>query len=309
MVLGYAVDSAASLASAMSTSTPVTAVSMAVIQVDSTGNVTGTLPASLLASNRALGRLSFACIRNYGTSFDPAIAHSAMVSNRARTVQSIVALAKAQNLDGINLDFEALYPADRDAFTSFVAALAAQLHANGAKLMLSVPPKSSDAIEDTWSWPYDYAALGQSADLIQMMTYGEHRPSGAPGPVAGMDWMLPALQYAASTVPAGKLLLGLPAFGYDWNLATGTGRFLAYKDVPDLLSTTGATPQWDANSRSGYFTYIAADGSAHEAWHETPQGLQAKAQLANTLNLAGISVWALGSEDASFWGAITAAIR
>ena len=39
-----------------------------------------------------------------------------------------------------------------------------------------------------------------------------------PGPVAGKEWMRRALQYAVSAVPSTKILMGLPAYGYDWNL-------------------------------------------------------------------------------------------
>ncbi|WP_198139555.1 glycosyl hydrolase family 18 protein [Ralstonia sp. A12] len=293
----------------MSAATPVNAISVDVIRVDVNGGLTGTLPATLLSNNQAAGKLSYACITNFGTDFDPAIAHGALVTNRAATLQNIIALAKTQNLAGINLDFEGLYTTDRDAYTSFVADLAAQLHANHSTLMLSLPAKTADSIGNTWTWPYDYAALGQSADFIQVMTYDEHVPSGHPGPVAGSDWMLASLQYAVGVVPATKLLLGLPAYGYDWNRTRNTGTSVAFKDIPALITTTGATTQWDATTQSAHFNYTAADGSAHEVWYESAQGLQTKAAMANTLNLAGVSMWVLGAENASFWSAITAVIH
>ncbi|WP_199030824.1 glycosyl hydrolase family 18 protein [Ralstonia sp. ASV6] len=309
MLLGYALGSTTSMAAAMSATTPVNAISIDVVRVDANGSLNGTLSTALLSNNQSAGKLSYACITNFGTDFDPAIAHGALVTNRATTLQNIVTLAKTQNLAGINLDFEGLYTSDRDAYTSFVADLATQLHANQSTLMLSLPAKTADAIGNTWTWPYDYAALGQSADLIQVMTYDEHVPSGQPGPVAGSDWMLASLQYAAGVVPAAKLLLGLPAYGYDWNRTRNTGTSVAFKDIPALITTTGATAQWDATTQSGHFNYTATDGSAHEVWYETAQGLQTKAAMANTLNLAGVSMWVLGAENASFWSAITAVVH
>lgn len=308
VVLGYALGSTTSMTSAMNAATPVNAISVDVIRADANGGLNGTLPTALLSSNQSAGKLSYACITNFGTDFDPAIAHGALVTNRATTLQNIVALAKTQNLAGINLDFEGLYITDRDAYTSFVADLASQLHANHSTLMLSLPAKTADLIGNTWTWPYDYAALGQSADFIQVMTYDEHIPSGQPGPVAGSDWMLASLQYAASLVPSTKLLLGLPAYGYDWNRTRNTGTSVSFKDTPTLIAKTGATPLWDASTQSGHFNYTATDNSAHEVWYETAQGLQAKAAMANTLNLAGVSMWVLGAEDTNFWNAINAVI-
>lgn len=311
VVLAYAVNTAASRAAAMNNTSPVNAVSIDVLQVSATGTLTGTLPADLLASNRTTGKASYACIivAHGPSGIDPDIAHAALVTNRSATLQNIVALARSQTLTGINLDFEGLYPADRGAYSSFVAELASQLHKISVKLVLSVPPKLTDSTTNTWAWPYDFASLGQSADFLQVMTYDQHYSRSTPGPVAGISWMQAALQYATSVVPAGKVLLGLPAYGYDWNLTKNIGVSVPYKDMPALLMSTNATPQWDATTQSAHFNYVAPDGSSHAVWYETSQGIQAKAHLANTLNLAGVSVWVLGSEDSSFWAGVTAGLQ
>ncbi|WP_024974447.1 glycosyl hydrolase family 18 protein [Ralstonia pickettii] len=310
VLLGYALGSTTSMASAMNAATPVTAISVDVIRADANGGLNGTLPTALLSGNQAAGKLSYACITNHGASgFDADIGHAALVTNRAATLRNIVALARTPGLAGINIDFEGLYPADRAAYSNFVADLASQLHAISSTLILSVPPKVADTVSNTWTWPYDFASLGQSADFLQVMTYDQHDSQGAPGPVAGIDWMQTVLQYAVSVVPAGKVLLGLPAYGYDWNRTANTGVSVAFKDMQSLITATHAVAQWDSISQSAHFNYIATDGATHEVWYETPQGLQAKAQLANTLGLAGASVWVLGSEDANFWTGISAALK
>ncbi|MBN6209215.1 hypothetical protein JYK21_22315 [Ralstonia pickettii] len=311
VVLAYAVNTTASLTSAMSNTTPVNAVSIDVLQVSASGSLTGTLPTNILASNQAAGKASYACIivAHGSSGIDPDIAHAALVTNRSATLQNIVALARTQSLTGINLDFEGLYPADRAAYSSFVAELASQLHQIPARLVVSVPPKLTDSTTNTWAWPYDYAALGQSVDFLQVMTYDQHYSRSAPGPVASISWMQSALQYATSVVPAGKILLGLPAYGYDWNQTTNTGVSVSFKDMPAMLSATKAVAQWDAATLSAHINYVASDGSAHVVWYETSQGIQAKAHLANTLSLAGVSVWVLGSEDSSFWAGVSAGLQ
>ena len=305
-MLGYFTGSSDSLASATSPATPITAISMDQVVAMADGSLNGAPLVSLVASDRSAGKQSYACISNFGAmDFDPDIAHGSMVTNRAVFIQNIVALAKSSNVTGINIDFEGIYPADRDAYTSFVAALATQLHANGERLMVSVPAKTADDPNATWSWPYNYAALGQSADLLQVMTYDNNVPGFAPGPVAGSDWMQASLTYATSQVLPGKVLLGLPSYGYDWNTTTNAGVQVSWRDIPALLVTTSATQQWDAATNSAYVNYTASDGSPHKVWYETPQSITLKAHLAVTMNLAGVSMWALGYEDASFWNAVT----
>jgi spore germination protein YaaH len=310
MVLGYYTGDSDSLASATAQANPITAVSMDQVNAGADGSLTGAPTPSLLVSDNATAKASFICISNFGaTDFDPAIGHGALVTNRAAFEQSIVALAQSQQVTGINIDFEGIYATDRDAYTSFVADLAARLHAIKVKLMLSVPAKTSDDPNNSWSWPYNLAALGQSADLLQVMTYDENVPGWAPGPVAGSDWMQASLQFAVSQVPASKILLGLPAYGYDWNANTSAGNSIAWKDIPALIASTDAKPQWDAATNSAWFNYTAGDGSPHQVWYENTQGIQLKTRFARSMGLAGVSMWALGDEDSSFWAAVSAGLN
>lgn len=311
-ILGYYTGDSSSLTSATASSVPITSVSIDITVVGADGSLTSSATVNnLVASEQGAGRTSYICISNFGaTDFDPAIAHGAMVTNRDATVANILALAQSvPGLAGINIDFEGLYPADRDAYTAFVTELAAKLHAAHYTLMLSVPAKTADDPGDTWSWPYDYAALAAYADVLQVMTYDENTPPGPPGPVAGIDWMQASLKYAISLIPADKVLLGLPAYGYDWNVTAGTGNSVNWNAMPALLSSTHAVPQWDSSTDSAYIDYAAGDGSMHEVWYETPEGIQAKAHLAVSLNLKGVSMWALGLEDARFWTAVVAGLK
>jgi spore germination protein YaaH len=312
IVLGYYTGDSASLKSAEASGTPLNEVAMDLIDVDSSGNLQGNLTATAtpLVSNQTQGKLTYAVVSNFGaTDFDASIAHGAMVTHRGATIQALVNLAKTNGLTGINIDFEGIFPTDRNAYSDFVADLATQLHAQGSMLMLSVPAKSSDDPSDDWSWPYDYAAIGKTADFIQVMTYDEHVPGQGAGPVAGIDWMKADLGYAVGQILPDKILLGLPAYGYDFDLTHNTGVTVEWKDTQALVDQTGATPEYDAVTESEHFDYTATDGSHHQVWYETPQSIQDKAHLAVTLDLAGVSMWALGFEDASFWSAVDAGLH
>jgi spore germination protein len=121
-----------------------------------------------------------------------------------------------------------------------------------------------------------------------------------------MDWVEPCVQYAVSVVPSNKISLGMPAYGYDWNLTRGTGVQLYWKVIPALIAKVGAVPQWDVTSSSPYFSYTAANGTSHVVWYENTQSVSLKSALSVTYNLAGVSVFALGFEDQTFWESVTA---
>jgi len=109
-------------------------------------------------------------------------------------------------------------------------------------------------------------------------------------------------------VPAAKLSLGLPAYGYDWNLTAGTGDSIDWKDVPALIAGTHATPAWDAKSSSPYFHYTATDGAKHVVWYENARSIALKSGLVRSRNLMGVSVWVLGADNADFWKAVRAGL-
>jgi spore germination protein len=317
VVLGYYAGylAEAGYASVTSYASYLSAVSADVFTVTGSGAISGSAPAGLLSLDKANDIQTYACISNFGENdFDSALGHSAIVTNKALVTANMVNLVQEGGWEGINVDFENLYPADRAAFSRFIHDLAAALHGKGLKLAISVPAKGSDDPADDWSWPFDYAALGADADLIQLMTYDEHGPWSDPGSVAGFDWMEGCVQYAVSAIDPAKLLVGLPAYGYDWNLADrDKDSDFAWKQVPDILARTGATPIWDEQTKSAHIAYTnspgTSDGAAHVAWYETAAGIAAKTALVTKYNLAGLSMWVLGDEDLSFWQAAIAGLQ
>jgi spore germination protein len=277
--------------------------------VDITGHVHGRVPAKVAKLAKAHSISLLATVSNYaGRGFKADIATAILTPGKAQN-QAIAGMVKvAHGLAGLNLDFEAVPHKERALYTAFTTALASALHKAGGVLVLSIPAKTVDDPNDSWTGAYDYAALATIADTLQVMTYDEDGPWGPPGPVAGLDWMTACLTYSETVVPPAKISLGFPAYGYDWNLTKGGGDTVNWNQIPALLMKTGATPQWDVPSSSPWFSYTASDGASHVVWYENARSITLKAQLANQDTVASISVWALGLEDPSYWQAVAAGL-
>jgi spore germination protein len=263
----------------------------------------------------------YACISNWNSDpavddFDSELARAAILTYREELIPQLVALAQTEGYAGINIDFENLAYSDdlsesRTAFTDFIHELAARLHENDRKLIISVAAKESDDPNNEWSYPYDLASLGEDADYLQLMTYDQHGSWGGPGSVSGADWVEECVKYTSSIVEPSKLLIGLPDYGYDWDLSepgVEDGTFLTtdfnWTDVPGLLAKPGAEVIWDEASQTPSVAYTD-NGHSHVAWFENTESIQAKVKLIPQYNLAGLSVWALGKEDLGFWQAAT----
>lgn len=275
--------------------------------VDGSGNVTGSTPTNAITLAASKGITPYAAVTNLSNgSFDPHVAHLILTDPtlRTKTIQNILSIIQNNGFKGVNIDFENMLATDRPYFNTFIQELSSVLRPKGYQTVVSVSAKTSDSPTSSWSGTFDYYSLGQSADYLQIMSYDQNGPWGSPGPVSGLNWVEKVLQYATSQIPASKLLIGLPAYGYDWNTTTNTGSAVAWKNIPSLLQNTGATPQWDATSSSPYFQYQAADGSSHTVWYENYESIKQKAQLVNRYNLAGASMWCLRLDDENFWKAV-----
>ncbi|MBI1741036.1 MAG: spore protein O [Candidatus Koribacter versatilis] len=278
--------------------------------IERKGNIRGAAPAEVLAFARSRGMQTFATVSNYLSGYRSGIAHTILndPAIRATAIRNMLAVVQTNGYSGINIDFEAILPKDRTAFSGFIGEVALAMRAAGYLTVVSVPAKVRDNPHDSWSGAFDYTALGRDADLLQLMTYDEHAVWGSPGPVAGLDWVERCVRYALSAVPASKISMGMPAYGYDWNLTKKPGRPIFWKQIPALVKRVGAVPLWDATSSSPYFFYTAGDGASHVVWYENPESISLKSRLVVTYDLEGVSVFALGFENRKFWEAVSAGL-
>jgi spore germination protein len=111
-----------------------------------------------------------------------------------------------------------------------------------------------------------------------------------------IDRVRAVLDYAVSVMPAEKILLGVPNYGYDWTLPFRQGtaaRALTNVAAVTLAGTVGAEIRFSQTARAPYFRYTDSEGRRHEVWFEDARSLQAKYRLVAEYGLAGVSFWNL----------------
>jgi spore germination protein YaaH len=213
--------------------------------------------------------------------------------------EALVDLALDEGWDGIDIDYEALPPTAGPQFIDFLTALGADLDGHGLELTVAVPARADD--EDPGTLAYSYQLLGEVADQVRVMTYDHAWSGSAAGPVAPLHWVASVIEYAVERVPADKLMLGVPTYGYDW---VGTrGEVLNAADAVELAEEVGAEPVWDQSSASWTFGYDR-DGEQHTVWYEDARSLGAAQDLARDAGLRGVAIWQLGGEDPAMWPAL-----
>lgn len=307
-VLGYYtvdyVGDKASYNSLSAYSTQINSISTFMFLVDGYGNVTGLSPRDGVALALSKGITPLALIHNYHNGgFNAADAHSLLTSsaNRQCLIQNVITIIKNEGYKGVDIDLENIPYTDRTYYTALVQEFKASLQPLGCLTVVSIPAKTADWPTSSWSGAFDYAAIGASADWVQIMTYDEHWYGGTPGPIASLPWVESVVKYAATVIPKEKILLGIATYGYDWT-ATSTA-VVTYQSVNSLISAYKVTPQWDSVSGEPYFCYYK-DGVKHEVWYENADAARLKFDLVNRYGLMGIGIWRLGYEDGTFWQAV-----
>lgn len=103
------------------------------------------------------------------------------------------------------------------------------------------------------------------------------------------------LSYAVTEIPSGKILLGMPNYGYDWTLPYMRGTAAAsigFTAATELANSKGSEIFFDENSQTPYF-YYTENGVRHVVWFDDPRSIDAKLGLVDEFNLAGASWWTI----------------
>lgn len=265
--------------------------------------------------------------------FDPDRIHTILNhdATRAQHIQALVHEVLVSNYDGIDIDYENLYAADKDVYSQFLAELAVALHDYNRLLSVAVQAKTNTFAGWDGVGALDYQTIGAVADEVRLMTYGWCWRSGCvggepPGPIAPLHWVQDVAAYAQRLIPSPKLILGIPLYGYDWwpaaNAARGTedakawlepvfaaapdgdvqGMALNWWDVQTLVQQYDPQIQWWEKDDAGliqehWFSY----GEDHSVVYADQDSVRVRWKLAQQSGLGGVSLWYLGSDDPHIW--------
>jgi spore germination protein len=280
-------------------------IATASLDVNYDGSITGFIPHEALDFSKGNDVFTYATFQNH---FDPNLTRAIFTNSllQETVISNMVSFVKEHGYNGANLNFENMYASDRSLFNRFVAEMTDAFHNEGYPVMVSVPAKTCDCPTWAWSGTFDFEFLGKSnVDYIQVMSYDQHGSWGNPGPVAGYNWMNSVLNYATTHIASNKILLGLPAYGYDWNISKNTGnRALTLKQIDQLIATHNPEIKWNSLERTPFFNYVDANGDNRTVYFENFDSLSVKTSYVNSYNLAGISMWRMGQENDMFWLAV-----
>jgi chitinase len=263
-------------------------------------------------------------------------------SSRAKFAQSAADLIVAQQLDGIDLDWE--YPglpgldirhrdADKRNFTLLLAALRVRLDALGdsqrrgdARYLITAALADSQFVAHI-----ELSRIHRYLDWIDLMTYDfhnsltpttGHHAALSRSATSGADERsveTAVAQFLAAGVPASKLVVGVPFYGRAFTdvrdenhgLDQPYGRYAGDHPWPQLVA--------DFIGRNGYVRYWDVQAQVPYLWsaqtrtfisYDDPQSLALKASFVNAHHLGGMMYWEQSQDpDGQLLGAISNALQ
>ena len=223
-------------------------------------------------------------------------------ASREKLEDRLITEAVNYQMDGINIDIEALKEEASESYIQFMRELSAKCRNNNLVLSVDVPP------------PYDFnahynrVALGEVVDYVIIMGYDEHYVGSDPGSVASVSYERDGITGTLEDVPKEKIISGIPFYTRLWKTSPSgevSSEAIGMNAADETLAEYGITPFWNYDTFQDYGEFTDSEGNYCQIWLENETSVEEKMKLINEYELAGVAAWKLGFERASISSVIS----
>ena len=224
---------------------------------------------------------------------------------QGRLLGEIMGTIRQKGYVGLDVDFEYLPGYLAGAYAAFLERLHWSLRSQGRLLWAALAPKTSAAQRGLLYEAHNYAAVGAAVDGVLLMTYEWGYTAGPPMAVAPLPNVRAVLDYAVTEIPAGKIFLGIPNYGYDWPLPFVQGvtraQSISNQRAIELAIEYNIAIQFDETAQAPFFHYTDSGGTVHEVWFEDARSMDAKLRLIAEYGFQGGGIWNLMRPFSQIW--------
>ena len=209
---------------------------------------------------------------------------------RDRLINNIVLTVLEKNYYGAVFNFGYIDPDDKEQFVITVSKTIERLNRSGTLGIVALTPGMYDT-------GINYISLGKAANFIELRTFQPESIYESPMPVSSRDKIRDMLAFNINRISPGKILLGLPNYGYDWTLPYVQGqsaaKIISNAEALERAGKMGASIQYNETSESPYYNYVDDIGLEHEVWFDDERSIRSKLNLVSEFGLGGVSIWTI----------------
>jgi spore germination protein YaaH/PKD repeat protein len=225
-------------------------------------------------------------------------------------ITNLINLVQSRGAHGVNIDFEGLPSSQTTNFANFMVNLSNQMHAAIPGSEVSTVLYAVD-----WSNVFDFSIMEPEVDHYIIMGYDYYYSgSSTAGPTDPLYHFGSTYNYTLSRsityyldkgVPANKLVLGLPYYGWDYptsgttipSTTTGAGSSRTYTTVRTNTSGnySSANQSWQSDAVIDAFVYNS--GGTRQCFNSMDSAFNKRLEHVLHTGIAGIGIWALGYDN------------
>ena len=213
-----------------------------------------------------------------------------------RLISNLLETMAEKGYQGLDVDFEFVYPEDARPYAQFISRLREALAPRGLPVIVALAPKVFADQPGLLYQGHNYRLLSQAADFVLLMTYEWGYTYGPPMAVAPIRNVRQVVDYALTEMPPEKIYLGIPNYGYDWPLPFRQGSratSISNQYAVELAARNNVAIRYDERAQAPWFRYVDGNGQEHEVWFEDARSIRAKLDLAREYGLYGVGYWNL----------------
>ena len=221
-------------------------------------------------------------------------------TSRRNLIDQLIRTVQQYQIDGINVDFEAVSAEAAPGYIQFLRELYIECHKNG--IILSA--------DNGYLLNYDRGKQGEVVDYVIIMGYDEHvAAADGVGSNASIDFVQSGIEKTVSQVPAEKVINAIPFYTRLWKTTGDIGQ-VAYgmNEIENFLNNNGVTTIGD-DGTCQYTAQFSVDGTDYAVWLEESESIAVKLSVMEKYNLAGVAGWRLGQEKSDIWNEIAAYLQ
>ena len=266
---------------------------------DASGNMSSYASADFVSKMHQRGIDVWALVSDFDTNVDFAQLYSSKAA-RNNMVNKLVGEAKSYGFDGINLDYENIKSAYAKDYLQFVRELSVACERNG--IVLSTDNYKPEA----YNRCYNLKEQSRFVDYVIVMAYDEHYAGTDAGSVASLPFVKEAVEDTVQLVGKEHVIAGIPFYTRIWTTTDGntTSRAVGMQAAIDQLNSDGQVALWNDDCGQYVASYTVGN-STRQIWFEEEKSIEAKMQVIQQENTAGVACWKLGLEKSTVWSVIS----
>lgn len=266
---------------------------------DASGNMSSYASADFVSKMHQRGIDVWALVSDFDTNVDFAQLYSSKAA-RTNMVNKLVGEAKSYGFDGINLDYENIKSAYAKDYLQFVRELSVACERNG--IVLSTDNYKPEA----YNRCYNLKEQSRFVDYVIVMAYDEHYAGTDAGSVASLPFVKEAVEDTVQLVGKEHVIAGIPFYTRIWTTTDGntTSRAVGMQAAIDQLNSDGQVALWNDDCGQYVASYTVGN-STRQIWFEEEKSIEAKMQVIQQENTAGVACWKLGLEKSTVWSVIS----